>query len=111
MYPSTLTLICFQLIYAIDQGKIIAMKDIEHELGFKNDIFEFLNNSLPEMFDFSILDQADRKTIVAEYNDIAMAVGPEKFGVENNGLNELLAYTVELIQRERRVLAAKDHEF
>ena len=87
------------------------MKDMRYELDSKNDIFEFLEKSLPDIFDFSILRQIDREFFNAHYKDIAAAVGPRKFGVENNGLIELLAYTVELIQRERRKLTTKGYEF
>ena len=110
MFVSVLTYACFQLISAIDQGKIISMEDVKYELESQHDIFEFLDKSLPDIFDFSILHPIDRDFFKAHYYDLALAAGPKKFGVENNGLITLLAYTVELIQRERRKLTEKGYE-
>ena len=110
MIVPALTQVCFQLIYAIDQGKTISMKDMKYELESQHDIFEFLDKSLPGIFDFSILSPISKDFFKAHYYDLVLAVGPKKFGVENNGLIELLAYTVELIQRERRKLTEKGYE-
>ena len=80
MFPSTLTYICFQLIYAIDDGKTITLKELEHELDYKNNIFEFLNNKFSDTFDFSLLKQIDTEFLVDHYQDIWLAHGPKKFG-------------------------------
>ena len=111
MFPATLTYVCFQLIYAIDEGKILSLKELEHELDYKNNLFEFLNDKFPNIFDFSLLNQIDVEFLVDNYQDIWLAHGPQKFGVEKNGLVALLAYTIELIQRERSQLTAKGHGF
>ncbi len=111
MFPSTLTSIVFQLASVIDEGKSITTKELENELDYKNDIFEFLKNKFPNTFDFTILSQIDKEFLNDNYNDIHFAYGHKKYGIKNNGLMALLVYTIELIQRERRELSDKGHEF
>jgi len=111
MFASTLTIIASQLVSIIDEGKAITNKELEHQLDHSKDIFAFLQQKFPNTFHFSILSQIDKEFLIDKYSDIHFTHGPRKFGTENNGLSSLLAYTIELIQRERTVLREKGHEF
>lgn len=111
MFPSTLTFLAFGFISAIDDGDVLPLDELEHELDYKNDIFEFLDKKFPNKFDFSILTQIDKEFLIDNYSDIHFAHGPKKCGINKNGLGALLSYTIELIQRERLELTEKGFHF
>ena len=111
IFPSTLTFIAFQLVSAIDRGIKLSLKELDHELDYKNDIFEFLNKKFPKEFNFSIVTQIAKEFLVDIYHDIHFAHGPKEFDIGNDGLCVLLAYTIEIIQRERGLLRDKGFGF
>jgi hypothetical protein len=111
VYTSTLTILASELTRGIDKGATLEPKKLERELDLGNDIFAFLEREFPGVFDFSLLTQIDKEFCTDNFSDIHFAVGPGKFGIKNNGVAMLLAYTIELIQRERFVLRQKGFEF
>ena len=60
--------------------------------------FEFLQKHKDE-FDMSIISDEDKDYIESNLSDIALAYDGSKFGVKNDGYCLLLAYLLELIQR------------
>jgi len=109
--PSSLTFISFQLVSTLDEGKVLDLAELENQLDYKKDIFQFLDNKFPDTYDFSILSQIEKEFLIDHYSDIHFAHGPKKFGIKNNGLGALLAYTIEIIQRERSALKDKGQGF
>ncbi len=111
MYPSTLTFIAIQFTSAIDHSNLLSLDELEHEIDYKKNIFDFLIKKFPDFFDFSTLSQSDKEFLIDNYQDIHFSYDYKKRGIKNNGLGALLSYTIELIQRERSELTDKGYDF
>lgn len=111
MLPSHLSFLAFQFIKAVDEGKSITLEELGHDLDHAKDIFQILKDKFPDTFDFSTFEQHDKEFLIDQFADIHFATGPKIFGIDSNGLGALLAYTLELMQRERRVLTEKGYDF
>ncbi len=101
MRITNLTFLAFYINGAIDSGKYsdvsISLIADQIEAGT---IFAFLQARLADDIDLSILDEAKRKELLSEWQDLLAAVNARrKFGVEKNGLCLLVAYLLEGIQR------------
>ena len=101
MRITNLTFLAFYINGAIDSGKYsdvsISLIADQIEAGT---IFTFLQTRLADDIDLSILDEAKRKELLSEWQDLLAAVNARrKFGVEKSGLCLLVAYLLEGIQR------------
>lgn len=99
-----LTYIAFELNSAIDSGKYknISIEEIKEQAD-KGKAFNYVIDKTKEDTDFSLLDEVKINSINTMWQDIYLALPNQerrKFGVENNGLSLLLAWTIELIQQK-----------
>lgn len=103
---SSLTFVGFYVNAAIDHGKgaEVSFDDIYHGLE-KGTLLQDLNAKLPNTFDFSIFPPGSEKE--REFLEVLkQAAGGlegrerKKTGVQNSGLNLLLAFILEVIQQE-----------
>ncbi len=103
MRITNLTFLAFYLNSAIDTGKYsdLSYDRVAREIE-KGSIFPFLRNHLKDNIDLSIFDASKEAELLAEWQDMLIAMSSRrKFGVENNGLCLLLAYCIESIQRRQ----------
>lgn len=101
MSITTLTFIAFYLNAAMDSGRYddLLIGEIKKEIE-NGTIFDFLRQRLGNDLDFSILRKTDEAELLAEWQDILMAVNERrKMGIEKRGLTLLIAYLLEGIQR------------
>lgn len=101
MRITNLTFLGFYINGAIDSGKYsdVSISLIAEQIE-AGTIFAFLQTRLADDIDLSILDEAKRKELLSEWQDLLAAVNARrKFGVEKSGLCLLVAYLLEGIQR------------
>lgn len=101
MRITTLTFIAFNLNGAIDSGRYddLTIDVIKDEIE-KGTVFDFLRRRLGADIDLSILVKADEAELLAEWQDLLIAVNERrKMSVEKRGLTLLVAYLLEGIQR------------
>lgn len=101
MRITNLTFLAFYINGAIDSGKYsdVSISLIAEQIE-AGTIFAFLQTRLADDIDLSILDEAKRKELLSEWQDLLAAVNARrKFGVEKSGLCLLVAYLLEGIQR------------
>ena len=98
---SMLTYLGFELNSAKDQGlHDLTIREVKESLE-NGALFELLERRSGIGLDLSLLNMKDRKELGERFLDMAHAVNErKKFGVEKSGLNLLLAYVLEQIQRE-----------
>jgi len=100
-----LTYLTFELNALIDQGLSMPLKEVK-SLCEEKRIFEELERRFPfkeKGLDLSLMKTDVREELENIFQDMALAVRErKKFGVENNGLCLLIAYSQEQIQRELR---------
>ncbi len=107
MKLSTLTFIAFYFNSAIDTGRSggLSIEEVRRELQ-AGTIFRFLAKKLGTDIDLSILDDRTEAELLAEWQDMEIAIpARKKFGVENRGLPLLAAYLLEGIQSRARALS------
>ena len=107
MNISTLTFIAFYFNSAIDTGRYddLSIDEVRREIQ-AGTIFRFLTKKLGTDIDLSILDEKTEAELLAEWQDMEIAIpARKKFGVENRGLPLLVAYLLEGIQRRARALS------
>ena len=100
---TNLTFLAFYLNSALDTGRYadITCDEVQAEVE-RGTIFDFLADRLGKDMDLSILDDAKRSALCAEWLDMLRSVSARrKFGVENNGLCLLMSYCLEGIQRRQ----------
>ena len=67
------------------------------------EILNFLEKEFGTEFDISLLDNGNRAELLRDWQDLAIAVNERrKFGVVNDGMCLLVAYTLEGLQRRKR---------
>ncbi len=101
MRISKLTYLAFHLNGALGSGKHdgVSVAEVKSRIE-AGDIFSYLENSLGDDIDLSALDEADRRELIDEWADLAVAVDEcRKMGVQRNGLCLLVAYLLEGMQR------------
>ncbi len=104
MKISELTFVAFYINGAIDSGNYdtITIDDVRQEIR-AGTIFGYLNATLGNDIDLTILDKPMEADLLAEWQDLEVAVNArKKFGVERCGLTLLVAYLLEGIQRRAR---------
>lgn len=101
MHISILTFISFYLNAAMDSGKYDSLLIGEIKREIKNGtIFNFLRQKLGTDIDLSILKKSDEAELLAEWQDMLLAIDERrKMGIEKRGLTLLIAYLLEGIQR------------
>ena len=107
MKISTLTFIAFYFNSAIYTGRYddLSIEEVRREIQ-AGTIFRFLAKKLGTDIDLSILDDRTEAELLAEWQDMEIAIpARKKFGVENRGLPLLAAYLLEGIQRRARALS------
>ena len=107
MKISTLTFISFYFNSAIDTGRYddLSIEEVRREIQ-AGTIFRFLAKKLGTDIDLSILDDRTEAELLAEWQDMEIAIpARKKFGVENRGLPLLAAYLLEGIQSRARALS------
>ncbi|MGL4961466.1 MAG: hypothetical protein ACRC67_09550 [Inquilinus sp.] len=100
-----MAIVAFSLNSLIDKGnhKNITPEKI-HDKIRSGTIISFLNEEFGNYIDFSLLDDADKKELLEEWQGFSNAVDARrKFGVEHNGITLLLAYIIEGMQQRGRV--------
>lgn len=103
---SFLTYVGFELNAALDggYGKGVTLEGVRRALE-RRQLFPYLESELGARTDLSMLDDALREAMTAEWADFAEAINAErKMGVRRNGLCLLIAFVLESVQR--RSLAA-----
>jgi len=96
-HVNILCFVAFQVNSAIDSDLPMTVKEM-HGILENQRLFSFFEKH-KEDFDMSIVQPEDREYIESNLSDIALAYGGERFDVENKGFCLLLAYLLELIQR------------
>ena len=88
---------------ALDTGKYddITLKQVSLEIQ-SGIIFSFLQKTLGNSFDLSILDMVEQRDLLAECHDLLGVNARKKFLVTQRGLCLLVAFLLEGIQRIRR---------
>ena len=103
MRISTLTGMAFYLNGALGSGKYdgVSIAEIKARIEAR-DIFPYLEQTLGEDIDLSLVTVDDRRELNDEWADMATAVDESrKLCVDRNGLCLLVAYLLEGIQRRR----------
>lgn len=103
MRITSLTFLAFYLNSALDTGKYsdVSFDEVAKHIE-EGTIFEFLAARLSGDIDLSIFDEASKKELIEEWQDILAAVSARrKFGIQNNGICLLVAYLLEGIQRRQ----------
>jgi hypothetical protein len=101
LHITTLTFLGFYLNGAMDSGRYddLEIDEVRQEIE-AGTIFPFLKARLGTDIDLSILQPADQAELVAEWQDLLLAVDERrKLGVKRRGLTLLVAYLLEGIQR------------
>ena len=105
MKISTLTFIAFYFNSAIDTGRYddLSIEEVRREIQAGT---IFRAKKLGTDIDLSILDDRTEAELLAEWQDMEIAIpARKKFGVENRGLPLLAAYLLEGIQSRARALS------
>ena len=103
MRTSKLTYLAFYLNYLLDRGYYnFSIEEIKDQIKNRS-LFDYLQKaSKDDYFDISLLDDNDRDWLLDEFNNMVINIDEDrKLAVQHNGICLLLAYTIELIQRQR----------
>ena len=100
-----LTCLAFNLNYLLDRGYYcFPIQEIKAAIKGRT-LFTYLNRKISkdDSFDISLFDDSDRAWLMDQFSNLADTIDEErKLGVQKNGICLLLAYTLELIQQERK---------
>jgi hypothetical protein len=96
---SQLTFLAFELNAQLDAGHRLDYAETRQHIELR-DIFQWLKRELPDLDLSIIVGQPEEGEIIEDvwYSLWNAVDARRKFGVQNNGLCLLLAYTIEMIQ-------------
>jgi len=104
METSTLTGLVFNLNHILDRGYYeFSIEEIKEKIRDRS-LFEYLDEKISkdDYFDISMLDVNDRSWLLDGFQDMADNIDADrKLAVQKSGICLLLAYVIELIQRQR----------
>lgn len=93
------TIFAFELNHLIDRGEKLSFQEVSDHIK-DGSLFDWLKKD--HGVDVSIITNADRKEMLEFFESLYANVDSgRKFGVENEGLNLLLAYCIEWFQENR----------
>lgn len=104
MRPSKLIHLAFYLNYMMDRGYYsFSIQEIKQQIKART-VFDFLLKvSKDDYFDISPLDADDRTWLLDEFNNMLETIDEDrKLAVQKNGICLLLAYVIELMQKQQR---------
>jgi hypothetical protein len=104
MRITKLCFLAFSLNGALDTGRFqsIGIDTVLEQID-RGLIFEFLEETLGDDIDLSVVEGQERQVFISEWRDLRCVSAPRKFAVERNGLCLLVAYLLEGIQRRRNI--------
>lgn len=102
MRISQLTHLLFYLNGALGSGKYdhISIEQVKERIDHGT-IFNFLASALNDDLDLSILEEADKASLLNEWREMLDIREGKKFCVNRNGICLLNAYLIEGLQRRR----------
>jgi hypothetical protein len=100
-----LTLLILEINAALDTGKYqdVTLDEVEDHIE-QGDLFPYLRTRLGDNVDLSLFDEPKARDItmaLQEVHSVGAGVERRKWGIENNGLNLLIAWINELIKMRR----------